>query len=245
MTSLAWRQFRAQLAIAACLLALLAIYVLSTGPHIAHIFAITARACHDGNSCNPVNSSAAKLTKLLPELNDLVQLTPALIGMFFGAPLVVREIESGSIQLFLAQSVSRARWLGSKILVVSLGSAIVGGLTSLMVTWWASPWDHYNHLPFGAFNVRDIVPIAYSLFSFALGVFIGVILRRTIPAMAVTLVLFGAVLGSFGQWVRPHLPGFDVTSRYWTLQWAESSIYVGCALILAFGVVWWFRRRSV
>jgi ABC-type transport system involved in multi-copper enzyme maturation permease subunit len=192
-----------------------------------------------------VNTKAANLTKLIPEFNDLVQLTPALIGMFFGAPLVAREMESGSIQLFLTQSVSRARWLGSKILVVSLGSAVVGGLTSLMVTWWASPWDHYNHLPFGTFDLRDIVPVAYSLFGFALGVFIGVLLRHTIASMAVTLALFGAALGAFGQWVRPHLPGFNVNSRYWTLQWTESLIFLGFALILAYAAVWWFRRRSL
>ena len=242
MTWLAWRQFRSQLAVASGLLALLAIYVLSTGPHIAHVFAATALACHE--TCNPVNTGAANLTKLIPEFNDLVQLTPVLIGMFFGAPLVTREMESGSVQLFLTQSISRARWLGSKILVVALGSVVVGGLTSLMVTWWASPWDHYNHLPFGTFDLRDIVPVAYSVFAFALGVFVGVLLRHTIAAMAVTLVLFGATLGAFGQWVRPHLSGYDVDSRYWTLQWTESFIFIAFALILGFGAVWLFRRRS-
>jgi ABC-2 family transporter protein len=223
-------------------LALLAAYVLTTGPHIANVFATTARQCHD--TCNPLNTGDAKLTQFLPEMNNLLQLIPALIGIFWGAPLVAREIESGSIRLFLTQSVSRSRWLGSKLLLVALGSVIVGGLASLMITWWAGPWDHYNNLPFGTFNVRNIVPVAYCLFSFALGACVGVVIRRTIAAMAVTLILFACVLGAFGQWIRPHLPGFNVESRYWTLQWTESFIYLGFAIVLGFAAIWLFRRRT-
>src|SRR5271155_2232927 len=153
MMWLAWRQFRMQLLVAVGLLALLAIYVLSTGPHIALVFAATARACHD--TCNPLNTSDANLTRLLPELNDLVQLTPALIGMFWGAPFLAREVESGSIRLMFTQGISRTRWLVSKVLVVALASAVAGGLVSLMINWWAGPWDHYNYLPFGTFDVRN------------------------------------------------------------------------------------------
>jgi ABC-type transport system involved in multi-copper enzyme maturation permease subunit len=243
LTWLAWRQFRTQLVVAVIFLALLAAYVLSTGPHIAHVFALTARNCH--STCNPVNTNDSKLTQYLPEMNNLMQLIPALIGMFWGAPLVAREIDSGSIRLFLTQSVSRTRWLSSKLLIIALATVIVAGLSSLMITWWAGPWDHYNNLPFGTFNVRNVVPVAYSIFSFALGAFVGLVLRRTIPAMAVTLVLFGSVLGAFGQWIRPHLPGFNVPSRYWTLQWTESFIYLGFAVILFFAAVWLLRRRTL
>jgi ABC-type transport system involved in multi-copper enzyme maturation permease subunit len=244
MTWLTWRQFRVQAFVAIGLLALLAIYVIITGPHISHVFNAFARRCSPGQTCNPLgNSKLAAVTKLIPELGDLVSLTPALIGMFWGAPLVAREIESGAIRLVFTQSISRAQWLRSKILVVGLASVLVTGLTSLMVTWWARTWDHYNYLPFGTFNTRDIAPIAYGAFTFALGVFIGLLLRRTIPAMATTLVLYIAVNAAFGQYVRPHLPGFAVDSRYWTVQWTESLIYLAMALALGYCSIWWIRRH--
>ena len=244
MTWLTWRQFRAQALVAICGLAVLGIYLIITGPHISHVFNYQAHHCPAGERCDPLgNNKTAALTKLIPEFNDLVTLMPALIGMFWGAPLVAREIESGAIRLVFTQSISRAQWIRSKILFVGLASTVVAALTSLMVTWWARTWDHYNGLPFGTFDTRDIVPIAYSNFSFALGVLIGLLLRRTIPAMAATLVLYGALNAAFGQYVRPHLPGFDVDSRYWTLQWTESLIYLAMALALSYCSLWWIRRR--
>jgi hypothetical protein len=244
MTWLTWRQFRVQAMVATGLLVLLAIYVIITGPHISHVFNAFARHCSPGLHCDPLgNVKVAALTKLIPELGDLVTVTSALIGMFWGAPLVAREIESGSIRLMFTQSVSRTQWLRSKILIVGLASAVASGLVSLMVTWWARAWDHYNDLPFGTFNTRDIVPIAYSVFSFALGVLIGLLIRRTIPAMATTLVVFGCANAAFGQWVRPHLPGFNVNSGYWTLEWTESLIYLAMAIVLGYCSLWWIRRR--
>jgi hypothetical protein len=246
MMWLAWRQYRVQVLVAAGLLALLAVYVSATGPHISHVFNSFAHSCHPAGTCNPVTSnSVGKLTKFLPEMNDLVTLTPALVGMFWGAPLVAREIESGVVRLVFTQGISRARWLSVKLLMVGVGSAIAGGLVSLMVSWWARAWDHYNSLPFGTFSIRDVVPIAYCVFSFAMGTLIGLLIKRTIPAMATTLVLYGCANAAFGQWVRPHLPGFDVNSGYWKLQWIESLIYLGVALVLGYCSIWWMRRRNL
>jgi ABC-type transport system involved in multi-copper enzyme maturation permease subunit len=136
-------------------------------------------------------------------MNDANQLVPVLIGMFWGAPLVAREIESGSMRLVLMQSISRTLWLSTRLLIGALGSAVFAGVTSLLVTWWARPWDHYNGgMDFGVFDVRDI---GYGVFAFALGVLIGTMLRRTLPAMVVTLVVFAGFVAAFGQWVRPQL----------------------------------------
>jgi hypothetical protein len=244
MTWLTWRQFRIQALVATCLLGLLAIYVLITGPHISHVFNAFAQHCPAGEKCNPTaNFKTAGLTKLMPELNDLVELTPALIGMFWGAPLVAREIEAGSIRLAFVQGISRSHWLRTKMLWVSAASAFVAGTVSLMVTWWAAAWDHYNYLPYGTFNERDIVPLSYAIFSFSLGVLVGILLRRTIPSMATTLVLFIAANAAIGQYIRPLLPGFNNDHRYWTVQWTESAIYVCLALAIGYASMRLIRRR--
>jgi len=40
--------------------------------------------------------------------------TPALLGIFWGAPLIARELETGTCRLAWNQSVTRTRWLTVK-----------------------------------------------------------------------------------------------------------------------------------
>jgi hypothetical protein len=131
---------------------------------------------------------------------------PVLIGMFWGAPLIARELETGTFRLAWTQSVSRMRWLLVKLGLVGLASAAVGGLLSLMVTWWYSPIDKVNQDRFGAaaFGLHGFVPAGYALFAFALGATTGLLFRRTLPAMVVTLVGFVAARLTVAYWIRPH-----------------------------------------
>jgi hypothetical protein len=55
------------------------------------------------------------------------------------------------------------------------------------------------------FGLRNITPIGYAAFAFVLGVAAGVLLRRTLPAMASTLVVYIAARLIEAEWVRPHL----------------------------------------
>jgi hypothetical protein len=49
--------------------------------------------------------------------------------------------------------------------------------------------------------------MAYALFALALGTLVGMVLRRTLPAMASTLAGFFVARFAFQQFVRPHLLG--------------------------------------
>ena len=104
---------------------------------------------------------------------------PGVIGVFWGAPLVARELETGTYRLAWTQSVTRARWIAVKLGVVGLASMAAAGLLSLMVTWWSSPIDRVNMTLYTSFDQRGIVPIGYAAFAFALGVLAGVLIRRT------------------------------------------------------------------
>ena len=68
-------------------------------------------------------------------------LMPAIIGMFWGAPLISRELEGGTYRLAWSQSVTRSRWLAVKLGLLGLAAMAVAGLFSLVITWWASPLD--------------------------------------------------------------------------------------------------------
>ena len=83
----------------------------------------------------------------------------------------------------------------------------IGGLLTWMADWWASPLDAMNQDRFGIanFSVHGIAPIGYAAFAFALGVTAGALLRRTVPAMAVTVAAFAVARVAVTYWVRPNL----------------------------------------
>jgi hypothetical protein len=84
-----------------------------------------------------------------------------------------------------------------------------------MITWWAGPIDKAGGFPVGIsqlsrfqpeiFGARGIVPAGAAVLAFTLGVTAGTLIRRTLPAMAVTLGLFIAALVAMPLWVSPHL----------------------------------------
>jgi ABC-2 family transporter len=202
MIWLTWRQFRAQSVVAAAALAATAVVLGLTAAHLAHLYAAAGVAsCHSGGACAAANANFVNLLNAgfanhLPLLfGTALIVVPAVIGIFWGAPLVTRELETGTYHLVWNQSVSRTRWLATKLAIVGAASMAVAGLFSLMVTWSASLIDKVNMnwlLP-SVFSERGIAPVGYAAFAFVLGVLAGVLIRRTVPAMAVTLVVFTAV----------------------------------------------------
>ncbi len=207
MIPFALRQFRTQGLIALVVLVALAILALVTGPHLVHLYDTTIVGCQTAGDCGPATDAlTAADGHLASWLGALVLIVPAVLGVFWGAPLVARELEAGTFRLVWTQSVTRTRWLAVKLAVVGLAAIVVSGLASLIVTWWASPIDHVRGSGFAAmFDERDIVPVAYAAFAFALGAAVGLLVRRVLPAMAATLAGFIAVRFAVVQWVRPHL----------------------------------------
>jgi hypothetical protein len=224
MIWLTWRQFRTQAWVACGGLAALAIAFLVTGPHLASLYSASGiPTCHAHSDCPALAASfQAEVKGTLSVLYHLgvgvLYVVPAVIGLFWGAPLVAREFEAGTFRLAWNQGVTRTRWLAVKLGLIGLASMAAAGLFSLMVTWWSSPIDRAQGIESSRntasaaarlapllFGARGIVPVGYAAFAFALGVTVGVLIRRTIPAMAVTIAAFAAVQIAMPLWIRPHL----------------------------------------
>jgi hypothetical protein len=208
MIWLTWRQFRAQALTAAAILAAGALYLLITGPQMHHAYSVDLASCTPQSNCGFVlghlqhdYETAFNLAQLL------VIAAPGLIGIFWGAPLIGRELETGTHQLAWNQSVTRTRWLAVKLAGVGAASIATAALLSYLLTWWAGPLDHINGNRFGVgtFPTRDIAPLGYAAFAFALGTTAGLLLRRTIPAMAVTLAVFIGIQILVPNVIRPNL----------------------------------------
>jgi ABC-type transport system involved in multi-copper enzyme maturation permease subunit len=206
MSRFAWLQFRTQAVVAAGGLVVVAIVLAITGPHLLHLYHVIVATCVTNDDCSTAPATFLQNDRFLQTLLDaLVVVVPGLIGIFWGAPLVSRELEAGTLRLAWTQSVTRTRWLAMKLWVVGLGGMVAAGLISLMVTWWSSPVDRVNMTLYTSFDQRGIVPVGYAAFGFAFGVFAGMLIRRAIPAMATTLAGFVAIRLLFNHFVLPRL----------------------------------------
>jgi hypothetical protein len=230
MTWLAWRQFRGQAAAALAALAAFAILLGVTGPDLASQYAARGvSGCHGGGCGQAASNFLGLLGGTYPVVYLLglagVVLAPALIGIFWGAPLIARELETGTFRLAWTQTITRARWLGTKLVLPGLAAMAVSEGLSLMYGWWAAPIGEAARLtgnssfptgmgPFSllAFDAHGVVPLGYAAFAFTLGVSAGILLRRAIPAMAVTLALFAAVQIAMPLAIRSHLLQPDHTT---------------------------------
>jgi hypothetical protein len=234
MIWLTWRQFRPQAVAAACALAAVAIVLVATRPGLsAGYSAAGLSACHA--HCASAASIFLDRVGNFDKFLDfggvlLIIVAPAVMGLFWGAPLIAREVADGTHRIAWNQSVTRTRWTIVKFGLVSLAAVSAAGLLSLMVSWWASPIDAASlaggsgqaatggngvHVTFtgfaearldpAIFDARGVAPLGYAALAFALGVTAGVLLRRTLPAMAVTLVAFVAIQIVVPNFIRPHL----------------------------------------
>ncbi|TDB84427.1 ABC transporter permease [Actinomadura sp. KC216] len=212
MIWLTLRQFRVQAAVVFGLLAVLTAALLATGPGLADEYDSGLAACGAGGDCTQFtrlffNDHQNQLVLLV----GVVLFLPGIIGVFWGAPLITREIEHGTHRLVWTQSITRTRWLAAKLGLVGLAAVVAAGLAVLAVSWWSDPIDQAAASTSAArvtpvvFMARGVVPIGYAAFAFALGVSVGILVRRTLPAMAITLVAFVAVQVAVPMLVRPHL----------------------------------------
>jgi ABC-type transport system involved in multi-copper enzyme maturation permease subunit len=208
MIWLTWRQFRAQALTVLILLAAAAVGFLITGLQMHHAYTADLASCTPLDNCDDVLNQFQRNYEAAFQLTQLLVIaTPVLIGIFWGAPLIGRELETGTHQIAWNQTVTRTRWLAVKLTVVGVASMATAGILSYLLTWWAGPLDHIVGDRFApmTFGSRDVGPLAYAAFAFALGTTLGLLLRRTLPAMAITLGVFIAIQILVPNTVRPNL----------------------------------------
>ncbi|MDT0450569.1 hypothetical protein [Streptomyces hesseae] len=207
MIWLTWRQFRAQMLVGLGALLLLAVYLVVLGGQIHDAYDDTLAHCATRDACaGPLGAFADRYSFRADLLGYLLLAVPGAIGVFWGAPLIARELEAGTHRLVWNQSVTRTRWLAAGLALVGLLSVATVGLYSLLLTWATGPVAKVlnNRFEPALFASRDIAPLGYAAFAFVLGATLGLIIRRAVPAMAATLVVFTALQIAVPALVRPH-----------------------------------------
>jgi hypothetical protein len=199
MTWLTWRQHRGEAFVVAAIFALLTPVLVISGIGLASAYQRLGAAACVGHASLP-NCEAiyraldAPYSLISNALPWPVNLFPALLAMFVGAPLVAREFEHGTFRSVWTQSVTRLEWLGTKLGIVLGGSVLASLALSLLLTWWYTPYAQLlGKFNPAFFNIEGLAPVARVIFAFALAICLGTALRRTIPAMALTLFLYLAL----------------------------------------------------
>lgn len=205
MIWLSWRQQRLETLITAAILALLAAAFVPAGIHVASLFAhqdIARCIGRDTPACQAAIVDFGGRSGFARGLlnSGWFNLIPGLIGVALAAPLLL-DLEHGTIRLAWTQTVTRRRWLATK-LAVMLGTALLAAVAfSVLFTWYQRPLDQvYGR--FDNFDFQGIVPLAYVLFGLGLALAVGVLLRRTAPAIVVGFATYVGARLFVQSWLR-------------------------------------------
>jgi hypothetical protein len=200
LTWVAWRLHRAALTAFVVLISLVAIFMATTG------FPLHAT----GPNVYAVGPNS--LWRLFDVTNTLLMLMlpliPALAGMFFGAPLIAREIETGTARFTWAQGAGRTRWLVATVVPVAVLLAVIAVGLGLEYRWWAT-FVARSPDRFWLSSLFSLNPLPYAgwiVLGFSLGLFYGAMIRRTVPAMAATLASYVPLMYAAAYWRPVYLP---------------------------------------
>ncbi|MEU9738342.1 transporter [Micromonospora chersina] len=219
MITLAWRQHRRQVLFTLIGFAVLAALMIPIGISMRHTFTDLglpecvrelARSDVAPATAETCEGAFHQFTNRYGNLNlvaVLLLVLPMLVGLFWGAPLVAREVEQGTHRFAWTQGIGRRHWAMVKFGLVVAVTTVAAVCYGLGMSWWVSPLTQAareGRLGFVVFDLQGIAPIGYTLFAVALGIFAGTLGRRMLPAMTITLVGYIGVRAAVEVLARPH-----------------------------------------
>ena len=191
MAWVTWRQHRIALTGAAALLGGLALWLWLTGLQI-HRDWTAAAACHPASSgaCGALVGYFIATTATAQIIAIALQAVPALIGAFVGAPVLAREMETGTFRYAWTQGFGRSRWTLAKLVPLAVVVAAAAGAFSVLLSWYYQPFFAGSRntsatqvpLDAGVFDLRGVAFAAWTLAAFAIGALAGMLIRRVVPA---------------------------------------------------------------
>jgi len=237
MAWVTWRQHRIALAGVAALLGGLALYLWLTGLQI-HRDWTAAVTCHPASSgaCGALAGYFISDWQPAQVISVALQAVPALIGAFVGAPVLAREMETGTFRFAWTQGFGRWRWTLAKLVPLAVVVAAAAGAFSVLLSWYYQPFlsgtvQYYSRpvpLDAGIFDLRGVAFTAWTLAAFAIGALAGMLIRRVVPAIAATLAAYTGLALATALYLREHYmtpllvknadpPGSAwVLSQWWT-----------------------------
>jgi hypothetical protein len=236
MAGVTWRQHRVALIGVAVLLGALAVYLWVAGASLHHAYD-AAVVCHPESSaaCQGLDNTVSGMDNFLSN-GYMLQVLPVLIGAFVEAPVLAREMETGTFRYAWTQGFGRRRWAVAKLALLAVVVTAAGGAFGALLTWYYQPFLSDNQFlelpkttPFapGLFDLRGVGFPAWTLAAFAIGALAGMLIRRVVPAIVATLVVYVGLAFAAAGFLREHYLAPLVVTNYsnvpsnaWTVgQW--------------------------
>jgi hypothetical protein len=271
LTWVIWRQHRVALAGTVALLGGLGLLMLVSELQ-AHAANLGLASCHKAGGCAEPTYFATYGSRATTVAIGLAAI-PILIGVFIGGPLIARELETGTFRFAWTQECGRFRLVTAKL--ASLAVLVTAGAAglSLVTAWYFQPFitaGLVSGIRPEFFNVRGVDFAAWTLVAFMIAALAGVVIKRTIPAMASALAVSAGLMFATAFWLRPHYQdpltgstsavtvrwwvvgtaraGAAVTyqpeARFWHFQFVEGGGLVALALLLGAATIWLACRRA-
>jgi hypothetical protein len=234
MMLVTWLQHRGALIGAATVFGAVALYLGVMGLIIHHAWAASL-ACHPASSltCQEQANGFGDAWHSGATIAFPLQLLPALIGAFVGAPVLAREMETGTFRYAWTQGFGRTRWIIAKMALIGGSLAVIAGAFGVLANWYFGPFVAQGQLISLDPRIFDLEGIAFPgwvLAAFAIGAFAGMAIRKVVPAMAATMAVVGGLGLAAGLYLRQHyLPPLVMASLNGPSQadWTLGSWYSG------------------
>ncbi len=100
------------------------------------------------DSCTPLTASSCSTQESVfisdyysgaQTIVGVLQVVPVLAGVLIGAPMVARELESGTFRLSWTQGCGRTRWLIARLVLVAVLLAAGAAAVSALFSWYYHP----------------------------------------------------------------------------------------------------------
>jgi hypothetical protein len=205
MAGVTWRQHRITLTGVAVLLGALAIWLWRTGTPLHSAYAAAA-ACHPASStaCQSLAGNFSQMATSSALGNSdpggvLLQLVPVLIGAFAGAPVLARELETGTFRYAWTQGFGRWRWALAKLVLLAVVLAAATAAVGFLISWYFQPEFAPGNVGFQTsplvtlFGLREVTFPAWTLAAFSIGVLAGMLIRRVVPAIVATMAIYAGL----------------------------------------------------
>src|SRR5215472_13818629 len=203
-----WRQHRMALVGSGVLFGVPALYLLSMGLKIHSAYQAVV-SCHPAGSaiCDVANRPFSNYHQTAGDVLFILLLIPPLVGVFVGAPVLARELETGTFRFAWTQGCGRLRWAVAKLALLAIAVTAAAGAFSLLFSWFYQPFFAARLdgvLAPQVFPLRGVAFAAWTLLAFSIGAIAGVLIGRTVAAMAASLAVWAGLGLGTGLFLREH-----------------------------------------
>ena len=141
--------------------------------------------------CERMGQAFYDMQSQVSPVRGILVVLPFLLGALVGAPLVARELERGTTRLAWSLAPSRLRWFVVRVVpavVIVFGLAFLAGAALDRLMAATEPRTDVT-ANFSGYGFRGVVLAARAAFVFAIGVAVGAVMGRMLPALIVTAIV--------------------------------------------------------